>query len=459
MNAVFGPFEVLSRLGVGGMGEVFLARSSSSGNNVALKLIRPELVTDPKQRRMFHNEARIGALLRHPNLVRLIDEGEIDGVPYLAMEYVRGASLGQLLAEGPLSPAGTVEVMRQLCDGLEFVHTLTGDGGERLGVVHRDVSCSNVLVSTTGEVKLTDFGIGRTEGQTMTSTSELKGKRGYLPPEVLRLGPGAYGPRSDLFAAGVVLVRLATGEPPFDDVLEWQARGCPLALDGELGALAARVLAPDPERRPASAAELRRALDAISARSDEAVEELRQRVARIDTRPGPAVPRIDGLVLDEIRSSASPPPVAPRRSRAWAFGAVGLLAVSGIGWGVVRWQRRAPAAPAPIASAPPAPPAPVAAAPVAPDPPAAEPVSARARVAVRTGLLTLDTEPWGTAYLGSRKLGVTPFVRVRLPAGKHQLMLDVRDEGVRRPVEVTVTPDSEVRMSVHLPATSTATRR
>jgi serine/threonine-protein kinase len=455
MSGVFGPFEVISRLGVGGMGEVFLARIPPSGDPVALKLIRPELVTDPKLRRMFHNEARIGALLRHSNLVRVLDEGEIEGVPYLAMEYVRGASLGQLLDEGPLSLAGTVEVMRQLLDGLEFVHTLTGDGGAPLGVVHRDVSCSNVLVSTAGAVKLTDFGIGRTEGQTLTSTSELKGKRGYLPPEVLRLGPSAYGRRSDLFAAGVVLVRLATGESPFDDVLEWQARGCPLALDGELGALAAHVLALDPQQRPESAAELRRALDAISAHTDEAVEELRKRVARIDTRPGPAVPRIDGLILDEIRSSASPAPVAQRRSRAWVIGAIGLVA-AGLTWGLAARQRRAPAAPAqPIASAPPAP---APAAPVAPDPPAPEPVSPRTRVA-RTGLLTLDTEPWGTAWLGGRKLGVTPFVGVRLPAGKHQLMLDVRNEGVRRPIEVTVTPDSEVRMSVHLPATSTATRR
>jgi hypothetical protein len=148
--------------------------------------------------------------------------------------------------------------------------------------------------------------------------------------------------------------------------------------------------------------------------------------------------------------------VAQRRSRAWALGAVGLVAAGGLTWGLVARQRRAPAAPAqPIASAPPAP---APAAPVAPDPPAPEPVSPRTRVA-RTGLLTLDTEPWGTAWLGARKLGVTPFVGVRLPAGKHQLMLDVRNEGVRRPIEVTVTPDSEVRMSVHLPATSTATRR
>src|SRR5262249_5833064 len=158
------------------------------------------LASDPHFRRLFVNEARIAALLHHPNIVQLIDSGEIDSVLYLAMELVEGVSLERLLASAPVAPAVAADVMQELLDGLQYAHALTNQEGRPLRLVHRDVSATNVLVSRSGDVKLTDFGVARVTGSTMTLTNEVKGKRAYMAPE--QVAGRVVDGRADLFAAG-----------------------------------------------------------------------------------------------------------------------------------------------------------------------------------------------------------------------------------------------------------------
>ena len=472
--ARFGPFEIVARLGVGGMGEVFLARRD--GGAVALKLIRPEFARDAKFRRMFANEARIGARLRHDNLVRVVDEGELDGVAYLAMDYVDGVPVDRLLQTGPLSPAAAVAVMCQLLRGLAHAHELRDDEGRAMNVLHRDVSCSNVLVSVDGTVKLTDFGIGRADDLgTTTSTQGVKGKRSYLAPELLAIGGAAYSRRSDLYACGVVFHRLLTASLPDEGA----------AAPPPYAQLVARALAIDPLHRFASAPEMLAAIEALGMPDGDGVAELRARVATADRGPV-ALPAIDQLILAEMRAGSEPVSatetatrVAPAKRRdARSLAPMALVAVSAalaIGLVAARARRQpapttnaptsttaATTEPAPPTSRPPqaAPPAIGAAGASAPAPSARHVAPPPTHATPpKTGLLTLDTEPWGTAYFGARRLGVTPLARVALPAGRHELQLDVRNSGHRRTLEVNVIAGSEVRVSVHLPAAATATHR
>ena len=471
----FGPFELVARLGVGGMGEVFLARRD--GHEVALKLIRPELASHESFRRMFANEARIGRRLQHAHLVRVLDDGVLDGVAYLVLEYVDGASLDKLLEDGPLSAVATVALGRQLSDGLRFAHEACDEAGAPLQLLHRDVSCSNVLVGRGGVVKLADFGVGRAGSQT-TSTHALKGKRSYFAPELLRDGPDAFAPVTDLFACGVVLHHALTGAPPFDDALEWARLGGPLSLDGALGAVLRRALAPAPADRFGSARELGDALSALpeAACTREGVAELKERVARLP-RGRPALADVDRLILDELRGVAFERTVPHARHKRRARSRRAALSI-GVGLALLstaagyRLVSRRPAAPA-SATAPPAqpppPPAPALDAPAPPPPPESahaattSPTLSRAhpseRPRARTGLLTLETDPWGTAWLGERRLGVTPFARVRVPAGRHQLALDVQNSGRRRFIDVVVPAGEEARVSIHLPAGAPARGR
>ena len=134
----FGQFEVLSRLGVGGMGEVFRAKviEKNIKIDVALKLIRPEFAAAPHFRKMFVAEAKIGALLRHPNIVRLVNFGEIDRALFLAMEYVEGVSLERLLADGPLPPSVAAHIATEILRALHYAHTLTVEN-RPIGIVAR----------------------------------------------------------------------------------------------------------------------------------------------------------------------------------------------------------------------------------------------------------------------------------------------------------------------------------
>lgn len=215
-------YTILGAIHRGGMGEILLARAEGAdgfSRKVVLKGLLPALDDDDASLEMFRREARIMARLEHPNVVRVLDFTYVHDKPYLAMEYVRGRNLHQViqraLAYGGLPPAVVFHVLAQALRGLHSAHTARDEDGSRLGAIHRDVSPGNILLSFFGEVKVTDFGIAKAEGsRSLTGPRAIRGKARYAPPEVIR-GEAAT-PRGDVFAAGVVLAEALTGEPLWD---------------------------------------------------------------------------------------------------------------------------------------------------------------------------------------------------------------------------------------------------
>jgi serine/threonine-protein kinase len=262
----FGAYELVRRLSKGAVAEVFLARARSVAGfekAVALKRVHPGLSSDPEFSRLLVEEARITAQLSHKNVVQVFDLGETDGVHYLAMEYVDGVDLAAVLERAParrVSPRVAAYVVREVSEGLDHAHRKTDADGKPLRIVHRDVSPTNILVSFAGEVKLTDFGLARaTSRAQQTRAGELKGSHGYLSPEQARGQP--VDARTDVYAAGLVLYELLTGQRPWPELpvpelVQRVSRGV-LVPAGELAPglpaglleVLSRATAPDPAQR------------------------------------------------------------------------------------------------------------------------------------------------------------------------------------------------------------------
>jgi hypothetical protein len=207
-------YEIVAELGRGAMGVVYKAWDPELERTVAIKTVRSisQLLCeqDADLQRSLHREAAAVARLNHPNIVAVHDAALSTEAPYIVMEYVEGPTLADLIAAGPLAPDNAVHVVRQICEALYFAHGHA--------VVHRDIKTTNILVAENGVAKLTDFGIARVAGNDATQTGVMLGTPAYMAPEQVR-GLAA-GPRSDLFALGVVLYEAVTGVNPFqrDDV-------------------------------------------------------------------------------------------------------------------------------------------------------------------------------------------------------------------------------------------------
>lgn len=265
-----GPYRLVRRLGVGGMAEVFLAvayGASGFEKHVVLKVLRPEHVGNPTYERMFVEEGRLGARLSHRNLVGVHDLGFTEGAYFVRLDYVDGADLASLLTKGPPGTPLALFVVDELCLALSAVHGLGDEAGRPLGLVHRDVTPSNLLLSRQGEVKLGDFGIAKaTLLKDQTRSGVRKGTYGYMSPEQAR--GGVLGATSDLFSLGILLHELLTGRRPFDgetpfETLEniREAKLGPLAdVDEDLRPVLHACLARRPEDRVASAEALHRLL-------------------------------------------------------------------------------------------------------------------------------------------------------------------------------------------------------
>jgi serine/threonine-protein kinase len=273
-----GEYELIRRLGVGGMAETFEAlRQGPSGfqQRVCLKRILPSFEADPGFVEMFLREARLSALLHHAHIAQVLDFGVIDGTYYLALELIEGIDLRFLLSRAKGRPAPmpadlVAHIAYALGSALDFAHSAADDGSPA-GIVHRDVSPSNVLLSTSGEVKLADFGIAKTtDVHSSIQSGALKGKLPYMAPEYA-LG-GHFDARSDLFSLGVTLYECLSGRRPFDAdddllTLEQARRGirkplselAPEAPEPLVHAIES-LLAPDPGARPAHAGLFLRAL-------------------------------------------------------------------------------------------------------------------------------------------------------------------------------------------------------
>jgi hypothetical protein len=206
-----GKFEIIRILGRGAMGEVYLAKDTVIGREVALKVIRPALAgLDPggELQARFQREARSAGILSHPHIVTVYEFGEDAGLFFLAMEYVAGEDFSALLVEKALTPPEVLEVVAQICEGLQLAH--------KHGILHRDIKPSNVMVTREDgalRAKLMDFGVAKATGAAATQTGQVVGTLAYMAPEYLRTGEA--GPLTDLFSVGVMLHEALAGERPF----------------------------------------------------------------------------------------------------------------------------------------------------------------------------------------------------------------------------------------------------
>ena len=280
-----GPYEILAPLGAGGMGEVYRARDTRLGREVAVKVLPAELASDPERLARFEKEARSASALNHPNIVTIYDIGSENGVSYIAMERVEGATLRDLCAPGPLAIRRLLPIAAQIAEGLAKAHGA--------GIVHRDLKPENVMVTREGLVKILDFGLAKLTSRlsdsgagsqlpTMTGTTPgvVIGTVGYMSPEQASAEPLDF--RSDQFALGSILYEMTTGRRAFQKKTPIDTLAAILNEDPEpVGTLNARTpvplrwviercLAKDPGERYASTSDLARDLRTIRDRLSEA---------------------------------------------------------------------------------------------------------------------------------------------------------------------------------------------
>jgi serine/threonine protein kinase len=278
----FGPYELVEQLGQGGMAVVYRARQRGAAGfsrDVVLKAMLPALVKSQPLVEMFETEARLTAQLRHPNIVQVDDFGVAGGIPYLIMEFLDGKNLSQLRnAMNKLKrrvPIGAaVSIVRDLCNALGYAHHFVDAEGNRMQVIHRDISPSNVMVLRDGSIRLLDFGVAKLSveaGQAVTTS--LKGKFAYMAPEQVNQEP--IDRRCDVFAAGIVLHELLTGKRLFGTKSELEtlrrvsaAEAAPPSISNkdvppEVDAVVMKALSKDRQDRYDSGTEMAAALDSL----------------------------------------------------------------------------------------------------------------------------------------------------------------------------------------------------
>ncbi|MFM7201605.1 MAG: serine/threonine protein kinase, partial [Myxococcota bacterium] len=284
----FGKYTILERIGVGGMSEVFLAKTEGIEGferKVALKRIFPDLTMHEEFVRSFIHEARIGGMLYHHNVVQTLDFGKVNGVYFIALEYIEGSHLGHVLnkcrEKGQLLPPPLfMQLALQIVEGLEYIHNADVEG-ESLKLVHRDIKPSNMLISAQGVVKISDFGVVKAESQIdgRTRVGAVKGTIGYMAPEQARGMP--IGQAADLYAFGAMLYEMATlkrlygqgdeltilrrvRDSEFVEPIELARRYIP-----GLEKVLAKLLAPEARDRYADAAEIAEVLRSLQVQSQD----------------------------------------------------------------------------------------------------------------------------------------------------------------------------------------------
>jgi beta-lactam-binding protein with PASTA domain/predicted Ser/Thr protein kinase len=305
-----GRYRVLKRIGSGGMAEVYCAEDQQLGRRVALKLLHRRFADDEQFVERFRREASSAAGLSHPNIVGIFDRGEWDGTYYIAMEFVEGRTLKDIVRErGAAPPEAAADITLQILRAARFAH--------KRGIVHRDIKPHNVLIDNEGRVRVTDFGIARAGVSDMTETGSVMGTAQYLSPEQAQGKP--VDARSDLYSTGIVLYELLTGRVPFDaespvSVALMQVSEPPVPpmevnpeVPPALDAVTLRAMEKDPGRRYQDADEFIAALESA-------------RKAPMETLPPPPV------VVEEV--------VEEEPGRRWWPWVIALLALLAIGIGL-----------------------------------------------------------------------------------------------------------------------------
>jgi eukaryotic-like serine/threonine-protein kinase len=324
---VDGRYLALRRIGSGGMAEVWCAHDTQLDRTVALKILHERFAQDREFLERFRREASAAAGLQHPNVVNVFDRGEFNGTHYIAMEYVEGASLKDLIARG-MSIGEAIEVVRQVLGAARFAHAH--------GIIHRDLKPQNVLINGEGRATVTDFGIARAGASEITQTGSVMGTAQYLSPEQAQgLEVTA---ASDLYSIGVILYEALTGRVPFEGdsavaVALKQVSEAPTPpsrlnpkVPNALDAVVLKALAKDPANRFATAEEFIAALDAAEA--DPTTSPVGDTAAFAPVPP-PTAP--------EAPPSAGPAPEGGRRGWRWAILIVLLAALGALAaWALTR---------------------------------------------------------------------------------------------------------------------------
>jgi hypothetical protein len=332
VGSMFGPYELQSLLGVGGMGEVYRAYDTVKDRVVAVKLLRAEMSTDAGFQERFRRESRIAARLQEPHVIPVHDFGEINGVLYIDMRLVEGNNVHRVLQEtGPLDPARSAWIVGQVAAGLDAAHAS--------GLVHRDVKPENVLLTPNDFAYLVDFGIAHLGGDSgLTSAGAAIGSCAYMAPE--RFTGGRVGPAADIYSLACLLYECLTGSAPFPTGEVSQLMGAHIMsppprpsvarpwLGAAFDAVVARGMAKHPEERFASAGDLARAANAAAT------------AVQVPTTINPAASR----TAPTHRFAAVPPPRPPQSPPArkgfgagqWLLAGAALGVFAGV-LGLVLW--------------------------------------------------------------------------------------------------------------------------
>jgi serine/threonine protein kinase len=515
--AAVGRYELVRAIGRGGMAEVFLARrrgAAGIAKRLVVKRVRQDLTSDPRFAEMFLREARVSTALSHKNIVTVFDVGRDEDGLFLAMDYVDGPDLATALDKaGTLDPLMAAYIASEVAAGLDYAHRYRDEKGVALGLVHRDVTPRNILLSLDGEVKVTDFGVAVLGGD---PSEHRRGTPQYMSPEQAR--GESIDPRADVFSLGLVLHELLAGERVYrggdKDEIVRKARSAEIPRLGPevpsaLADLVARATAARPDDRFASARAMQRELEAwvLAERarlsqpdppehalaellaalfpdwSDRTSEEaLRgsagdagtatmQSVAETVGLDPATASRVQNLAqLHAARSSQSTPRVRSRRRAAIALGVIAIAGVAlALGIGAARRDEpetaRAslpvePAVPmsVPDAAAEPIPMAPADAAPVveaAPDAGAAKKKKNGSSTSTSSstkeqGTLDLNAVPWAYVSVDGGPEEETPIKGRRLAPGKHRVLIRNPVLERQRTMTIEILPGETSRHVVDL---------
>jgi serine/threonine-protein kinase len=476
------------------MGEVYLARHEGPAGferTVVVKRVLRRFADDQRLSEMIVNEARVAALVIHPNAVQVYELGHAQGEYFIAMEYVHGRSLHQALdrlaPSQRVAPALAAQICWQLLQGLHAVHRCQDSRGREMGIVHRDVSPDNVLVTFEGVVKVTDFGIMKSGVLSNARDGVVQGKLTYVSPEQSLGLP--VDPRADVYATGILLYEMLTGSPPFVAparqalLLAIQQQPPPPLgrsrpdIPAVLETIVMRALEKKPEARFSTAREMALELERYLVSASESLapapvaswmQTLFPGEAALAPglgTPGPPLGTapLSGLGFQAPTEVTATSPIQ-RRSRRWpalSAAALLLLALAG-GWWV---RRRVPAAQTPatmqvaamgvVPLAPPVLPTPVA---VAVPPPLensapTNPVrltKTAPRAVARAGHLSVRVNPWANVSLNGKPLGVSPVGPISVPAGRATVVLRNPELGLERRLVVRISPNQEVLLKEDL---------
>jgi serine/threonine-protein kinase len=308
-----GRYRIERKLGAGGMADVYLAEDQELGRRVAIKILNSRHGNDDQFIERFRREAKNAAALNHPNIVSIYDRGEAEDTYYIAMEFLDGRTLKELIVGRGAAPINVaIEYARQILSALRFAH--------RHGIVHRDIKPHNVLVDGEGRVKVTDFGIARAGTSQMTETGSIVGTAHYLSPEQAK--GGEVDPRSDLYSLGVVLYELLTGKTPFDGETPVEIAMKHLStppkppsqlrpdIPRELDMVVMRALAKNPDERYQSADEMEGDLERVArgARVSATTADTATQVLRRPAAAAAAASATAATMIAPPPASAAPPP-------------------------------------------------------------------------------------------------------------------------------------------------------